>query len=186
MKSFVCTCIQLPQNAQANSFLQTYLANEYLGYHFDTASRPRFSIEMLVGFKMSHKCLLSVSVHAARLPRITTHPQQLKDAVPGETLAFTVQASGTEPLNHQWEIKTGDESGEWQSCDVESFPGANSSTLTIPSVQKSDEGSYRCTVSNIVGTQTSKPVKLSVGKIQASSTCTKHLHKCVHCISTCS
>ena len=115
---------------------------------------------------MTNKYLLSVSIHAARPPRITAHPQQLKDTVPGETLAFTIQASGTEPLNYQWEIETGDGSGEWQSCDVEKFPGANCSTFIIPSVQKSNEGLYHCVVSNIVGSQTSEPVNLNIGKIQ--------------------
>ena len=115
---------------------------------------------------MSYKCLLSVSIHVARPPRITAHPQQLKDAVPGETLTFTIQTSGTEPLNYQWEIKTGEGSGVWQLCDVERFPGANSSTLIIPSVQKLDEGIYRCVVSNTVGSQTSEPVNLNIGKIQ--------------------
>ena len=119
-----------------------------------------------MGFKTSNKCLLSVSIHVARLPRITAHPQQLKDAVSGETLAFTIQASGTEPLNYQWEIKTGEGSGVWQLCDVERFPGANCSTLIISSVQKSEEGSYHCVVSNTVGSQTSEPVNLNIGKIQ--------------------
>ena len=124
-------------------------------------SASNFNIEISVGFS---KCLLSVSIHAAKLPRITSHPEQLKDAVPGETLAFTIQASGTEPLNYQWEIR--DESGGWQFCDVERFPGANTSTLTIPTVQKSNAGSCRCVVSNIVGSQTSEPVNLNIGKIQ--------------------
>ena len=106
--------------------------------------------------------MLSVSVHVARLPRITTHPQQLKDAIPGDTLAFTIQASGTEPLNYQWEIR--DESGGWQFCDVERFPGAKSPIFTIPSVQKSDEGSYRCTVSNCADSATSECATLTVGK----------------------
>ena len=110
---------------------------------------------------MTNRC---VSIHAARPPRITAHPQQLKDAVPGDTLTFTIQASGTEPLNYQWEIKTGDGSGVWQSCDVERFPGANCSTLIIPSVQESDEGIYRCVVSNNAGIQTSEPVHLNLGK----------------------
>ena len=113
---------------------------------------------------MTYKCLLSVSIHAAWPPRITAHPQQLKDAVPGEMLTFTIQASGTEPLNYQWEIKTGDGSREWQSCDVERFPGANCSNLIIPSVQKSNEGIYRCVVSNSVGSQISEPVNLNIGK----------------------
>ena len=105
-------------------------------------------------------------MHAAELPRITVHPQELKDTIPGKCIALTVQATGTEPLSYQWEIKTGDGSGEWQLCDVERFPGANCSTLIIPSVQESDEGSYRCVVSNTVGSQTSEPVNLNIGRTQ--------------------
>jgi len=56
----------------------------------------------------------------------------------------------------------------WQPCDGETFAGAASSRLTIPSVQKSTEGSYRCVVSNCAGNQTSNPApaELSVGKNQ--------------------
>ena len=56
--------------------------------------------------KCQQMSCFSVSLHAARPPKITAHPEESKDAVPGETLAFTIQASGTEPLNYQWEIKT--------------------------------------------------------------------------------
>ena len=111
---------------------------------------------------LANVCFPYPYIHAAKLPRITSHPEQLKDAVPGETLAFTIQASGTEPLNYHWEIR--DESGGWQFCDVEKFPGAKGPTLTIPIVQKSDEGSYRCTVSNCAGRKTSQCVPLTVGK----------------------
>ena len=123
--------------------------------------------------------LLCISIHTAEPPRITAHPQELRNAISGKLVIFTVQATGAEPLRYKWELKTG--CGGWQSCDVERFPGANSSTLTIPNVQKSNEGSYRCVINNIVGTQTSEPVQLSIGKIQASFT---DLPKCVHCIST--
>ena len=97
-------------------------------------------------------------------PRVTSHPQELKDAVPGKPAMFSVEATGTEPLNYQWEWKpvTGD--SEWESCDGVRFAGADSSTLTIPSVQKSNEGRYRCVVSNCAGDQTSNPANLSVGK----------------------
>ena len=54
-------------------------------------------------------------------------------------------------------------------CDVESFPGANSSTLTIPSVHKSNEGSYRCTVSNCAGSETSESATLTVGELNTLS-----------------
>ena len=82
-------------------------------------------------------------------------------------MTFNVQATGTEPLNYQWEHKTGGESGGWQSCDVERFPGANSSKLIIPSVRKSSEGSYCCIVSNCAGVETSERATLTVGELTA-------------------
>ena len=102
-------------------------------------------------------------MHPAELPRITVHPQELKDTIPGKCIALTVQATGTEPLSYQWKLNTGGKSGGWQLCDVERFPGANSSTLTIPSVQKSTEGSYCCTVRNCAGSETSECATLTVG-----------------------
>ena len=47
-------------------------------------------------------------------------------------------------------------------CGVERFPGANSSTLTIPSVQKSKEGSI---ISNYAGSETSESATLTVGEL---------------------
>ena len=58
----------------------------------------------------------------AKLPRITAHPLDLKDAVQGKTAKFTIQATGTEPLSYQWQWKPADEKGggvEWQPCPVE-------------------------------------------------------------------
>ena len=104
-------------------------------------------------------------IHAAESPRITSDPPEQKDAVPGKPVTFSIQVTGTEPLKYQWQHKTGEESGEWQSCDVESFPGTNSSTLTILSVQKSNEGSYCCTVSNCAGSETSECARLTVGEL---------------------
>ena len=75
---------------------------------------------------------------------------------------FTAEATGTQSLKYQWEWKSAIDDGEWQLCDVERFPGADSSTLTIPNVQKSNEGSYRCVISNCTGNQSSYPAKLSV------------------------
>ena len=117
---------------------------------------------------MSHKYL---HCHLAKPPRITLQPQELKDAVPGKTVTFTVQATGTEPLSYQWKLQQCA-----TLCDVESFPGANSSTLTIASVQKSNEGSYHCTVSNWAGSVTSECATLSVGK--------NHFEKAVQYICT--
>ena len=77
-------------------------------------------------------------------------------------MVFTIQATGTEPLSYKWQWKPAAEaeglSEEWQPYDAES------TSLTIPIVHKSNEGSYRCVVSNIAGTQTSEPAKLNIGK----------------------
>ena len=103
-------------------------------------------------------------------PKIADHPKSLRDAVLDEAVTFSIQATGTEPLNYQWQHKTGDGSQGWQSCDVEKFPGASSSTLTILSVQKSDEGSYRCTVSNCAGSETSECATLTLGELNCMHT----------------
>ena len=106
-------------------------------------------------------------------PKVTDHPKSLKDAVLYEPVTFSIKATGTEPLNYQWEHKTRDGNGEWQSCDLETFPGANSQILTIPRLQKSNEGSYSCTVSNLAGTETSQCAILTLGELN-------YMHTLVH------
>ena len=92
---------------------------------------------------------------------------------------FTAEATGTEPLNYQWEWKQAADDGEWQLCYVERFPGADSSTLTTSSVQKSDKGNYRCVISNCAGKATSNPAELSVGKYLTS---TGNVRLCEVCV----
>jgi len=118
-------------------------------------------------------------------PCIASHPKGLKDAVPGQSVTFTVSATGTEPISYQWRwtlVGSGNESEkeEWQRCDVKR---SDSHTLTISSVQKPNEGSYHCVVSNCAGSQISEPAVLSVGK--NLFTITLCMHKNV-CILTCS
>ena len=112
---------------------------------------------------------LVVFLHAADPPRVTTHPMGVKDAVPGHPITFTVHVTGTEPMKYQWWWKpAGDEQGgteEWQLCDMEWSDGT---TLRIPSVQKLNEGSYQCVISNCAGIQISTEAKLSVGKVHIS------------------
>ena len=50
-------------------------------------------------------------------------------------------------------------SKNWQPCDAK---WSNDATLTIPEVDICNKGSYRCVVSNLAGSQTSKPAKLEV------------------------
>ena len=102
--------------------------------------------------------------HTAEPPRFIIRPQEIKNAIPGKIVTISIEATGTKPLNYQWQHKT--EDGGWLSCDVERFPGANSSTLTILSVHKSNEGGYRCIVSNCAGSETSEFGTVTVGESQ--------------------
>ena len=99
-------------------------------------------------------------LHVAEPPRITTHPHDLRDVVRGKPAKFTIQATGTEPLMYQWEWKPAEEEGEskkWQPYPAEWCNGA---TTLIP-MQQSNEGSYRCVVSNCIDSQTSNPAELN-------------------------
>ena len=62
----------------------------------------------------------------------------------------------------QWIPSEKDENEDWQPCDEKWSSGA---TLSIPNVQKFNEGIYRCVVSNRVGNVTSNPATLEVNYI---------------------
>ena len=117
--------------------------------------------------------ILCLFLHVAKPPSIITNPQDLI-ATQERSAKFTIRAIGTEPLRYKWQSwkpvakkwwkwggseKPAEEEGEWQPCDAEWCDGA---TLTIPSVQKSNEGSYCCVISNCAGNKTSEPAKLKV------------------------
>ena len=79
-------------------------------------------------------------------------------------MTFTIGTTGTEPLSYEWQWKPAGEEGgseKWQLCGVE---GPQTAVLCIPSVQKSNEGQYRCNISNCAGSQTSNAATLSLGK----------------------
>ena len=104
--------------------------------------------------------ILFVSVHVANPPRITSQVQELKDTLQGKCVKLAIQAIGTTPLSYHWQWKPAEEG--WEPCNAEWCNGA---TLTIPNTQKSNEGSYRCVISNSAGKQASKSAELlSVGK----------------------
>ena len=109
--------------------------------------------------------ILCLFLHVAKPPSIITNPQDLI-ATEEKSAKFTIRAIGTEPLSYRWQWKPAAKkwwmwggSEEWKPCDAEWCDGA---TLTIPKVQKSNEGSYRCVISNCAGNETSKPATLKV------------------------
>ena len=86
-------------------------------------------------------------------PTITGQPVSLTLVVPGQTSTFTVTATG-DNLMYQWQ-KDGSNIGT----------GATSATYTIAAVAESDEGEYRCVVTNAANSVTSTAASLTVCKL---------------------
>ena len=85
-------------------------------------------------------------------PEITDQPDPQLLIVPGQSATFTVTATG-DNLMYQW-----------QKDGVDIATGANSATYTIAAVAESDEGEYRCVVSNAANSVTSTAAILTVCK----------------------
>ena len=93
----------------------------------------------------------------AEPPQVTAHPVDQTDVAPGSDVTFSVTATGTKPLSYQWQ-KDG-----VNLSDGGRISGATTATLTITGVTESDEGGYRCVVTNSAGTATSNTATLTVG-----------------------
>jgi len=127
---------------------------------------------------MKHHHLIP-ALYTGDPPRITSHPKPLKDDVAGKPAVFTIQVTGTKPLSYHWKHKPSSGIEGWQVCDVERFPGADSSTLTIPSVRMLNEGSYLCTVSNCAGSDISDYATLTVGELKFLSLHNEYVVNCL-------
>ena len=73
----------------------------------------------------------------------------------GASVTFSVSASGTPPLNFQWQ------------CNGTNLPGAVNSNLTLTGVTFAQAGFYAAVVTNAVGSTISDPVALSVWSASA-------------------
>jgi glucose/arabinose dehydrogenase/regulation of enolase protein 1 (concanavalin A-like superfamily) len=87
-------------------------------------------------------------------PAITDQPDNVTVSA-GQSATFQVAATGTPPLNYQWQ-KNG-----------VAITGATAATFTISSAQTSDAGDYRVTVSNSSGSVVSQVAKLTVTAFNA-------------------
>ncbi|MBU4230867.1 MAG: immunoglobulin domain-containing protein, partial [Proteobacteria bacterium] len=111
----------------------------------DDAGNYRCLVSNMVNAVTSDVATLTVNTPVA----ITIQPVSQTNN-PGSSASFTVSASGTAPLNYQWQKEASD------------ISMATNATYTIPSVAAGDMGNYRCIVSNMVNAVTSAPATLSV------------------------
>lgn len=99
--------------------------------------------------------VISVTSNAATLtvntvPQITAHPSASVLAVSTQNVTLSVTATGTPTPTYQWQK------------DGVAISGATGATLTLSALQVSASGSYRCVVTNSVGSVNSNPCVLTV------------------------
>ena len=82
-------------------------------------------------------------------PTVTVHPQPVTVTV-GQSVQFSVTATGTEPFTYQWQRNS------------QNIPAATGPTFSIASAQLTNAGDYRVIVGNFVGSATSLAAKLTV------------------------
>ncbi len=86
---------------------------------------------------------------------ITQHPQS-RSADPGETVVFTVAASGLGSLSYRWQMDGAD------LVDGGPYSGCTTPTLTISNVSGPQAGAYRCVIQDACSTAVSDLAMLSV------------------------
>ncbi|HTL55015.1 MAG TPA: SBBP repeat-containing protein, partial [Candidatus Limnocylindrales bacterium] len=83
------------------------------------------------------------------LPAIATAPQG-QSATEGDTVFFSIAATGAEPLSYQWRF------------DGFDIPGATNAMLTLPYIQTSQAGDYSVVVANSIGLTASAAARLII------------------------
>ncbi len=97
--------------------------------------------------------VVNISVREpATAPAILTQPQSAS-VLPGSDVSFSVTATGTPPLNYQWQFNGAN------------LPGATTNSLFLGNVQTNDAGSYSVIVSNEAGSTPSASAILNVTKL---------------------
>jgi glucose/arabinose dehydrogenase len=103
-------------------------------------------------YSISQNLLYKIIYTSSNNPPVITQQPTNKSVTAGQSVTFSVAASGTSPLGFQWR-KNG-----------VSITGANSFSFTINNVQASDSGLYSVKVSNNFGSATSNSAKLTILK----------------------
>jgi hypothetical protein len=87
---------------------------------------------------------------------------QSQTVLGGTNVSFSVAATGTEPLNYQWQYTSAGQSNWVDLADGLRISGATTDTLMISTVETNDAGSYRAVVTNPSGSVTSEVAVLTV------------------------
>jgi len=121
------------------------------------------------GDEASYRCVVtnpygSATSNAATLtleapgpPTITQQPTD-QQVIPDGAADFTVTAVGTAPISYQWQ------KNQVNLSNGGHYTGVTTPTLTVSSVNASDEANYRCVVTNNYGSTNSNSASLTVAE----------------------
>ena len=88
-------------------------------------------------------------------PTITQQPQS-QNACPGDTISFTVTATGIGPFSYEWQKNTS------ALADGDHYSGASNAMLIVSPAAGGDIAQYRCVISNAGGSVTSSFAALTI------------------------
>jgi glucose/arabinose dehydrogenase len=159
------TTTNYPATYQGKYFFIDYCNNwiNYLTVSGGTATKTNFASNLgnalnyikvgadgnLYYFSISSNALYKIIYSNNNAPAITTQP--VSQSVPqGQTVTFSVTASGATPMTYQWK-KNGT-----------AIAGATNASYTITNVQNTHAGQYSATVTNSFGNATSNSATLTV------------------------
>jgi hypothetical protein len=125
----------------------------------DNGAKFDVIVSNATGSQTSAMATLTVNA-AAMAPTITTQPSNQSVTV-GQTATFSVTATGTAPLNYQWQKNSAN------------ISGATASSYTTPATATTDNGAkFDVVVSNSAGSKTSSTVTLTVSAAAVGPTIT--------------
>ncbi len=110
-----------------------------------------YSVVVTNSYGSATSAVAQLTINLPVAPSIITQPQDQANILPGATATFSVQASGTDPLNYQWYYNTNT-----------LLTNATASILTINNVQPANAGSYSVVINNPGGSITSSYAFLTV------------------------
>src|SRR5207244_2424383 len=115
----------------------------------DTVGSP-FNVTVTATNGITTTQTLTITVEPAVLPPTITAQPSSAAVDAGQSVTFSVTASGTAPLTYQWRRNGA------------ALSGATASTLTIPNAQPANAGTYTVTVANSVAVVISNGATLVV------------------------
>ena len=107
-----------------------------------------------------------IELYIVVTPLSVTENPSSKDSTDGESVTFSVVATGTPALNYQWRVRFAPNPAH-DINDRDSrgkYSGAHTNVLTVGNLIQADNGHYSVVVTNQVSSVTSREAQLKVAR----------------------